>query len=222
MAPEGHPCPAPHHPDPSLSAPPQPSPRCPPPCGPPHPTPRQRSGAGHPGVPVPQPRRAAALLPGTATLEMASGWLSVSTLTCWKPLQVALCRCLCPGGREGVTASPPDHHPSPPHPSGRGWVPAIPHTLPLGKAPAMVQHSETSRPPCPKASPGGRCAETPPQAPVPSYRDNTRTENQICRQTGDRARQLQHPSAPQAPHPKPSFLRPLPYLFQSSSVSQNS
>lgn len=31
---------------------------------------------------------------GTATLEMASGWLSVSTLTCWKPLQVALCRCL--------------------------------------------------------------------------------------------------------------------------------
>lgn len=31
---------------------------------------------------------------GTATLEMASGWLSVSTLTCWKPLHVALCRCL--------------------------------------------------------------------------------------------------------------------------------
>lgn len=41
--------------------------------------------------------RGVRVVPGTATLEMASGWLRVSTLTCWKPLQVALCRCLCPG-----------------------------------------------------------------------------------------------------------------------------
>lgn len=52
------------------------------------------------GLLVPPPR----VLPGTATVEMVSGWLSASTLTCWKPLQVALCRCL-----RCVTAQ--NHHP---------------------------------------------------------------------------------------------------------------
>lgn len=37
-------------------------------------------------------------LPGTEILERASGWLSVSTLTCRNALHTGLCRCLQPRG----------------------------------------------------------------------------------------------------------------------------
>lgn len=153
MAPMGHPT-WPHN---TPTPPPSPVHAAPTP----HPLPNSRRV---PGGLHPPGHRAASLLPGTATLDTASGWLSVSTLTCWKPLQVALCRCLCPGGTGWVTAYwqltvPQIHHLNLPSLtlaavagvecqqscSSSSWAKQL----------GTVQDSDTSRPPCPKASLGG-------------------------------------------------------------------
>lgn len=48
------------------------------------------------GIPHHRSRPSSLLLPlpGTEILERASGWLSVSTLTCRNALHTGLCRCL--------------------------------------------------------------------------------------------------------------------------------
>jgi len=137
------------------------------------------------------------LLPGTATLEMASGWLSVSTLTCWKPLQVALCRCLRRGERVGYSPLPPQitalatHSPAG---SGRGWVPAV------------QLASVTARPPCPKAAVPRWEMRGDPSSPLPSPgSDSPRTASRpvgpaVRRGTAPGAQHLRHPSpCPSAP-----------------------
>lgn len=48
------------------------------------------------------------LLPGTKILERASGWLSVSTLTCRNARHSGLCRCLRTGAPVSSGAAPPD------------------------------------------------------------------------------------------------------------------
>lgn len=55
--------------------------------------PFSEAGAGDLGHPTPM-RSVPGPLPGTEIWESASGWLSVSTLTCRKALHTGLCRCL--------------------------------------------------------------------------------------------------------------------------------
>lgn len=47
-------------------------------------------------IAIPGPPPPLLPLPGTEILERASGWLSVSTLTCRNALHMGLCRCLQP------------------------------------------------------------------------------------------------------------------------------